>query len=127
MGSVPSHREMVTMDACLSGWGVVWQSRTAQGHWSIQEHTLHVNVLELRAVHLALKHFLPFLRGRHVLVQSDNMLTVADKPPGRHQVCTVAVGSSGSLDLGSFPPGQPLDNVFARGVERDGRLSLTSL
>lgn len=33
-------------------------------------------MLELRAVHIALRHFLPFLEGWHLLVRSDNTLTV---------------------------------------------------
>ena len=76
MGTIPSRRELVTTDACLSGWGAVWQGRTAQGQWPAQNHA-HINVLELRAVQLALNHFLPHLRGKHVLVRSDNMSAVA--------------------------------------------------
>ncbi|XP_056269652.1 uncharacterized protein LOC130193228 [Pseudoliparis swirei] len=76
MGMVPSRREVVTTDASLSGWGAVWQNRTAQGQWSAQDHTEHINVLELWAVHLALKQFLPFLAGKHILVRSDNTPTV---------------------------------------------------
>lgn len=34
------------------------------------------NVLELEAVHQALQHFLPYLRGKHVMVQSDNTSTI---------------------------------------------------
>lgn len=33
-------------------------------------------MLKLRAVHLALKHFLPYLRGRHVLIRSDSISKV---------------------------------------------------
>ena len=76
MGSIPSRRETVVTDACLTGWGAVWQGRTARGRWSATDHTDHINVLELRAVHLALKHFMPHLQGRHVLVRSDNTSTV---------------------------------------------------
>ena len=76
MGSVPSRRETVATDACPLGWGAVWQSRTACGRWSVEDRTDHINVLELRAVHLALQHFLPFLIGKHVLVRSDNTSTV---------------------------------------------------
>lgn len=47
-------------------------NRTAQGQWPVQDSTEHVIVLELWAVHLALKHFLPYLKGKHVLIQSDN-------------------------------------------------------
>ena len=38
---------------------------------------VHINCLELQAVSLALKHFLPFLRGQHVLVRTDNTTVVA--------------------------------------------------
>ncbi|XP_062372037.1 uncharacterized protein LOC134059609 [Sardina pilchardus] len=77
MGSIASRRETVTTDASLSGWGAVWQNRTAQGLWSAQERSQHINVLELRAVHRALQAFLPLLGGRHVLVRSDNVSTVS--------------------------------------------------
>jgi len=76
MGMVPSRREVVTTDASLSGWGAVWQNRTAQGQWSAQDRTEHINVLELWAVHRALKQFLPYLAGKHILVRSDNTPTV---------------------------------------------------
>jgi len=76
-GAISSRRETVTADAGLSGWGAVWQGRTVQGPYSAQEGARHVNVLDLRAVQLALTHFLPQLGGKHVLVPSDNMPTVA--------------------------------------------------
>ncbi|KAL0162443.1 hypothetical protein M9458_041839, partial [Cirrhinus mrigala] len=38
---------------------------------------LHINMLELMAVFLALKHFRPFLEGFHVLVRTDNTTVVA--------------------------------------------------
>src|SRR4029434_1018765 len=37
----------------------------------------HINVLELRTVTLALRHFLPRLSGQHVLVRTDNTSTLA--------------------------------------------------
>lgn len=54
----------------------MWQHRTAQGCWAVKDGSDHINVLELRAVHLALRRFLPYLRGRHVLIRSDNTSTV---------------------------------------------------
>ncbi len=48
------------------------------------------------------RHACAYLVGQHVNC-------FADKPPGRHQACTVAAGNSGSLDLNRFlgqPPGQ---------------------
>jgi hypothetical protein len=37
----------------------------------------HINVLELNAVHLAFCHFLPVLRGQHLLIRTDNTSVVA--------------------------------------------------
>jgi hypothetical protein len=37
----------------------------------------HINVLELFTAYLALKRWAPFLRGKHVVIRSDNMSTVA--------------------------------------------------
>lgn len=76
MGSIPCRREIVATDACPLGWGAVWQSRSVCGQWSAGYRSDHINVLELRAVHLALQHFLPSLTGRHVLIRSDNTTTV---------------------------------------------------
>ena len=45
---------------------MVWQGRTAQGQWPAQSNA-HINVLELRAVQLALIHFLPQLEGKGAL------------------------------------------------------------
>lgn len=76
VGSLPSRREVVVTDASLTGWGAVWDHRMVRGVWSPRERFQHINVLELRAVRLALMHFLPALTGKHVLVRSDNTSTV---------------------------------------------------
>ena len=41
---------------------------------------LHINVLELKAVILALKHWVAVLQGHHVLIATDNT-TVVPFPP----------------------------------------------
>ena len=76
LGSLPSRRELVVTDASLTGWGAVWNHRSVRGSWGPRESLLHINTLELRAVHLALRGFLPALEGRHVLVRTDNTSTV---------------------------------------------------
>lgn len=76
MGLVVCRREVVTTDACLTGWGAVWQHRGVRGSWSSTERSEHINVLELRAVRRALQHFLPCLRGKHILVRTDNTSVV---------------------------------------------------
>ncbi|XP_072319724.1 uncharacterized protein [Eucyclogobius newberryi] len=76
LGPLPSRREVVYTDASLLGWGATWQARMVQGSWSQRQSRLHINVLEFLAVELALRHFLPHLRGRHVMVRSDNTSVV---------------------------------------------------
>ncbi|XP_038128389.1 uncharacterized protein LOC119774782 [Cyprinodon tularosa] len=76
MGTVSS-RKVVTTDASLSGWGGIHEGRSVRGRWSQALQRLHINFLELSAVFLSLRHFLPFLSGHHVLVRMDNTTTVA--------------------------------------------------
>lgn len=76
MHSIPSRREVVTTDASLTGWGAVWQHRSVRGSWSPRQQGWHINMLELTAVLLALRHFLPVLVGRHVLIRTDNTAVV---------------------------------------------------
>ena len=56
------------------------------GVWTRSEHELHINVLELRAVILALHHWATVLQGRHVLIATDNTTVVAyiNKQGGTH-------------------------------------------
>ncbi|MGH0132682.1 UNVERIFIED_CONTAM: hypothetical protein FKN15_040040 [Acipenser sinensis] len=70
MGAI--RRMVVTTDASATGWGAVWCGRGVQGRWT----STHINTLELRAVFLALLHFLLVLRRRHVLIRSDNRTVV---------------------------------------------------
>ena len=68
----------IETDASLSGWGAVCRSLNlnASGIWGPLETDLHINVLELKAVLLALKSFAEHVSAEHVLVLSDNMTTV---------------------------------------------------
>ena len=70
-------RELVCTDSSLTGWGAVHNGRSASGQWKAPWLGSHINVLELRAVHLALQSFLPSLKDRHVLVRTDNATVVA--------------------------------------------------
>ncbi|KAK5935334.1 hypothetical protein CgunFtcFv8_020703 [Champsocephalus gunnari] len=76
MGAVLS-RKVVTTDACLMGWGGVYEGRPVRGLWSRDLQRSHINYLELLAVFLTLKRFLPFLRGHHVPVRTDNRTTIS--------------------------------------------------
>ncbi len=72
----PCRRETLATDASLTGWGAVMSGRPARGLWSGRHLTWHINCLEMLAVFRALKHFLPDLRDRHVLVRTDNTAVV---------------------------------------------------
>ena len=63
-------------DASTSGWGAHLDGRTVQGVWSTEEAALHINILEMRAVRLALMEF-GVTSGASVLVATDNATVVA--------------------------------------------------
>ena len=70
------------MDASMEGWGGHYRlpgSTTAlyNGLWSKSERRLHINVLELRAVHLTLLHLEQKILSQSVLIESDNTATVS--------------------------------------------------
>lgn len=56
--------------------GCSMAEQNGSGAGAVQDGTEHVNVLQLRAVHLTINHFLPYLRGNHVLVWLHNTLAV---------------------------------------------------
>ena len=51
------HSIQLFTDASNEGWGAHLEQSSTQGLWSPQEKGLHINVLELKAVFLALRHF----------------------------------------------------------------------
>ncbi len=73
----PCRRETLMTDASLMGWGAVMSGHSAQGLWEGPHLSWHINCLEMLAVFQALKHFLPDLRGHHVLVRTDNTSVVS--------------------------------------------------
>lgn len=60
-----SRWKMVTTDASNLGWGDLHKGKLVFGSWSILEQLLHINCLEMLAVFLALKNFLPALKRQH--------------------------------------------------------------
>ncbi|XP_051959811.1 uncharacterized protein LOC127627466, partial [Xyrauchen texanus] len=64
-------------DASKLGWGTVCNGRAATGQWNRGPLRWHINCLELLAIFLALKKFLPLIRGKHVLVRTDSTTVVA--------------------------------------------------
>ncbi len=74
---VVHRRHMITTDASMTGWGAVFEGRPASGEWKEEFLFWHINCLELRAVFLALKYFLPVLGGHHIIDRTDNMAVVS--------------------------------------------------
>ncbi|KAE8576050.1 hypothetical protein XENTR_v10004031 [Xenopus tropicalis] len=68
---------ILTTDASLSGWGAVLEGQLAQGSWSRTESLLPINILELRAIRLALIHWQTLLHGQSIRIQTDNATAVA--------------------------------------------------
>jgi hypothetical protein len=63
----------VTTDASGTwGWGGHMNNFTVQGRWSKMEKLLHINILEMKAVILTVRHFLSALKNKNVLIRSDN-------------------------------------------------------
>lgn len=64
-------------DASTVGWGASLLHHTTGGRWSQDESSLHINLLELKAIRLALLHFQSLLVGKTVAVFSDNTTALA--------------------------------------------------
>ena len=69
-------------------WGAHLNEIVLSGLWSNKEAQLHINVLELKAVLLALKGFQEHLQGQSVLICSDNSTVVSylNKEGGTHSI-----------------------------------------
>ena len=64
-------------DASSSGWGAHLLDQNVSGVWSAQEKLLHINLLEMKALFLALQAFQEDVAGRHVTAMCDNSTVVA--------------------------------------------------
>ena len=82
------HNTLVFTDASQKGWGAHLNQIVLSGLWSNKEAQLHINVLELKAVLLALKGFQENLQGQSVLICSDNSTVVSylNKEEGTHSI-----------------------------------------
>ena len=74
---LPPATMTLTTDASNLGWGASLPPHCLSGRWSPQDCKLHINLLELKAVSLALQGFLFLISGHSVLVKSDNLTVVA--------------------------------------------------
>ena len=59
-------------DASTLGWGASLSQESVSGKGMEHERSLHINILELRAIRLSLFHFMKNVQGKTVAVFSDN-------------------------------------------------------
>ena len=64
-------------DTSSSGWGAHLLDQNVSGVWSTQEKVLHINLLEMKALFLALQAFQEDVAGHHVTAMCDNSTVVA--------------------------------------------------
>jgi ribonuclease HI len=64
-------------DALKAGWGAHVANLKAQGLWSQEETSWHINALELEALWRGLQVFRAKLQGSHVVAMTDNTTVVA--------------------------------------------------
>jgi hypothetical protein len=64
------------VDASQSGWGATCEGLEAAGFWPLRDRKRPSNQRELLAVTKAILSFLDLLRGKKVLIHSDNITTV---------------------------------------------------
>ena len=99
LAGVPLRRPSPTMtlytDASMTGWGAYLDGHVRSGEWTREQVSEHINVLEMRAVLLALQSLRELLRSQVVCLATDNSTVVAylEKQGGTrsHVLCALAI------------------------------------
>ena len=117
----------LTSDASKRGWGATLGSERAQGLWTQEETSLHINVLELKGVLFALRMFAQDLRKVHVHLKLDNRTAVAyiQKMGGTFR--WHAPNYTGDMEVRSRQGNSPVRGVSARLSEFRSRLAVEEL
>ena len=79
----------------LKGWGTHLLNLTTAEIWCREEEQLHINVLEMKAVHLAPDAFLDLVVGESVVLMSDDTAVAAYLKKRGHSVNGVARDGEG--------------------------------
>jgi hypothetical protein len=75
---IPDTTEItLTTDASNTGWGAVLGPQRTGGFWTYEERQKHINLLEIRAIEFGLRSFVNQLKGKSVLIQTDNTTAMA--------------------------------------------------
>ena len=72
------HEKLIFTDASNAGWGAHLDHDSTGGVWSHTERHLHINLLEMKAVFLALHFFKPTCKNNRVLIASVRSIEVTN-------------------------------------------------
>ena len=67
---------VICTDASKTGWGAHMDLLTVSGNWPQRYQGCSINWLEMEAIRLALRRWLPLIKNKDILVRSDNRTTV---------------------------------------------------
>lgn len=100
------------------GWGAHLGTHRTQGLWSPKDLSLHINVRELRAVHLACQVFQTHLEGNSMSVLTDNTTagqrTLLSPMPEALQLWEFSIAHSIHLEVSYFPGSHKLVDHLSR-------------
>ena len=84
----PDSSVFLYTDASHYGWGAHLEpmSLSFHGHWSEDQSQLHINILEIMAIHFALKKALKYIHHSCVMISTDNtsLVSYMNKQGGIH-------------------------------------------
>ena len=105
--------------------GGVLECRMVRSLWQPPWDTEHINVLELRAIYLALRALLPFIQAKHVLVRIKQFCgCLLCQSSGRNKVYALPQDDQEAPLLGIPAPGLAEGSIFPGGSEPGSRPSL---
>jgi ribonuclease HI len=120
-------------DASMKGWGAHVEETLLSGLWSTGEAKLHINLLEMKAVMLAVRQCHQQLTNQNIQLSTDNSLVVAyiNKQGGTHsgslfllvEELLLYVNNLGSTVRAKHIPGAR--NVLADQLSRSGQILST--
>ena len=75
---IPAAPQMtISTDASRQGWGACCRGQKTGGPWSLQEKNLHINVLELKAIQIAIMTFSKIHSDvKAIHIQTDNVVAL---------------------------------------------------
>ena len=114
---------MFWSDSSDEGWGAHLADTGVSGLWSQTDRALSINLRELIAVRLGMRHFLPRLQGQVVVVFSVSSTTAAYlRKQGGNSVFSPQSRDSDHPKVGRGAPDHLGASVHLRTPQRSGKL-----